>query len=74
MATLSHDFCTTDLLPLLCDTGNFSGRPEMYMGEIQPSDMDAWVMDDDVKLMHKKSVRYSPALNKVSELRYHSSI
>ena len=51
--------------------GTVFNRPEMYMGEIQPSDMDAWVMDDDVKLMKKKSVRYSPALNKV---RLHSTI
>ena len=37
----------------------------MYLGQIEPSTIDTWVLDEELMLMRKKSIKYSPALNKV---------
>jgi hypothetical protein len=40
-------------------------RPGMYLGQIEPSAVDTWVLDSKQGRMVKKSLKYSPALTKV---------
>lgn len=40
-------------------------RPGMYLGQIEPSAMETWILDSDQGRMTKKVLKYSPALTKV---------
>lgn len=40
-------------------------RPGMYLGQIEPSVVETWVINDKLNIMEKKPLRYSPALAKI---------